>query len=45
MGDVIQLFKKHGYRFISLDEAISRKTAHSKSIEQSNQFVLDSEVK
>jgi hypothetical protein len=25
MGDVIALFKKRGYRFITLDEAIARK--------------------
>lgn len=45
MGDVIQLFKKHGYRFITLDEAISRKANHAKQVEQSNQFVLDNETK
>ncbi len=32
MGDVIQLFKKRGYRFISLDEAISRKASYQKQV-------------
>ena len=41
MGDVIQLFKKHGYRFISLEEALSRKTVQHKPIENENSFVVD----
>jgi len=32
MGDVIQLFKKRGYRFISLDEAISIKASYQKQV-------------
>jgi hypothetical protein len=30
MGDVIDVFKKHGYRFISLDEALSRSASQAK---------------